>query len=963
MTHDPEDTANALRSAGITEVDCTRRRRAEYSTDASNYRVVPAVVAFPRSADDVVAALAVARERQVPLTMRGAGTSVAGNAVGPGIVLDTSRHLNRILEIDRESRTAVVEPGVVLGQLQAATSSSGLRFGPDPSTWARCTIGGMIGNNACGPRALAFGRTADNVLDLEVVDGSLRQFRAAEGMAGVAGLGRLIRSNLDVIRTELGRFGRQVSGYSLEHLLPENGGNLARALVGTEGTCVALLRATVRLVEAPRAPLLVVLGYPDMATAADAVPALLPHGAMAIEGLDARIVDTVRAHRGTGAVPDLPAGSGWLLVEVADRLPGDALDRTAALIADSGTAAVRVIPAGREARAIWRLREDGAGLAGRTPSNRQAWPGIEDAAVPPANLGRYLREFERLTSSYGFEGLPYGHFGDGCVHVRLDIPLEADGGVLRSFMIDAASLIAAHGGSLSGEHGDGRARGELLPYMYSPRAIELFSAFKAIFDPEGVLNPDLIVQPAPLDADLRRPAARQLLRATGMAFAHDAGDLTRAAHRCVGVGKCRVDTSVADGFMCPSFRATRDEKDSTRGRARVLQEMMNGELVRDGWRSREVHEALDLCLSCKACSSDCPAGVDIAAFKSEVLHRSYAGRLRPVSHYTLGWMPRWARIGSRLSPAANTLLRIRLLEKLMLRLGGMDTRRSIPRFARRPFRAMGRRRVPLTPARETTRRVVLWADTFSDNFSPSIATSAAHVLERAGFQVLMPERPVCCGLTWITTGQLRTARRMMSKLVDSFRPYAEEGVPILGLEPSCVAAVRSDLAELLPDDPQAAAVAKNLFTLSELLGSPPPTGPDPGWVPPDLTGAKLIVQPHCHHHAVMGFESDSALLTYLGAEVRLLSGCCGLAGNFGMERGHYELSVAVADSSLLPALREVDESWVFVADGMSCRTQAAQLGGAQGMHLAELLARWLGAPGGHRLDRASGTSTSRGSED
>ncbi|MEN2739582.1 FAD-linked oxidase C-terminal domain-containing protein [Microbacterium sp. X-17] len=930
-----------LRRQGIAEVDRSARRRAEYSSDASNYRVVPEVVVFPRSTDETLAALAVARESGTPVTMRGGGTSVAGNAVGAGLVVETSRHLNRVLKIDPDARTAVVEPGAILGTLQDLAAPHGLRFGPDPSTWKRCTIGGMIGNNACGPRALAFGRTADNILDLDVIDGIGRRFDTSTGMDALDGLEDLVTANLDIFRTELGRFGRQISGYSLEHLLPEHGRNLTRAMVGTEGTVVSVLGATVRLVEIPREPVLVVLGYPDMPSAADAVPALIQFGAMAIEGLDARIVDALQSRGGASSIPVLPAGSGWLLVELADREPGDALDRARKLASAAGTSSVRVLPAGPEARAIWRIREDGAGLAGRTQSGRQAWPGIEDAAVPPEHLGAYLREFERLTDSYGIEGMPYGHFGDGCVHVRLDIPLERDG-VLRSFMTDAAKLIARHGGSLAGEHGDGRARGELLKYMYSERMLGVFSAFKDLLDPADIMNPGVIVRPAPIDANLRRPHALTISKVNGLAFSHDDGNLTRAVHRCVGVGKCRADNTAAGGFMCPSFQATGDEKDSTRGRSRVLQEMMNGSLIDEGWRSPEVHEALDLCLSCKACSSDCPAGVDMAAYKSEVLHRTYERRVRPISHYTLGWMPRWARLATRFGGLANAAISIRPVEKFTLFAGGMDTRRSIPRFANTPFRSWWKRR-PAERAR--TKRVVLWADTFSDNFSPSIGTSAVAILEAAGYEVIVPERPVCCGLTWITTGQLNGARRMMRDLVDQFNGYAAAGIPILGLEPSCTAAVRSDLVELLPDDQRAAEVARGLLTLAELLTAPEPIGPGPAWARPDLSGTTLVVQPHCHHHSVMGFNTDQQLLIDLGAKTTVLAGCCGLAGNFGMERGHYEMSVAVAENSLLPALRAADERTIFLADGLSCRTQADQLAGAKGVHLAELLAETMASAG------------------
>lgn len=974
------DVVHALRDVVRGDVDDSARRRAEYSTDASNYRVVPQVVVFPRDTDDVLAALSVARETGTPLTSRGGGTSVAGNAVGTGVVLDFSRHVNRVLEIDPEARTARVEPGVVMSHLQRAAAPHGLRFGPDPSTQARATLGGMIGNNACGPRAVAFGRTADNVVDLDVVDGTGRRFTARAGAGAldvVPGLDALVRAHLDVVRTELGRFRRQVSGYSLEHLVPEHGTDLAKMLVGTEGTLVTLLGATVNLVPVPSAPVLVVLGYPDMPSAADAVPALLGHAPLAIEGMDSRLVDVVRRVKGASAVPDLPPGAGWMMCEVGGATLDEAMATARALAADAGTDAVAIFPPGPEAAAMWRIREDGAGLGGRTPSGAQAWPGFEDSAVPPERLGAYLRELEALMADHRVDGLAYGHFGDGCVHLRIDMPMERSGGPLRAFMEDAATLVAKHGGSLSGEHGDGRARSELLPVMYSSRAIDLFGAVKDLFDPRDLLNPGVLVRPRPLDADLRRPAARSLLASSGFSFAHDGGDMTTAVHRCVGVGKCRADNHAAGGFMCPSYLATKDEKDSTRGRARVLQEMANGSLVSRGWSSAEVHESLDLCLSCKACSSDCPAGVDMAQYKAEVLHRTYRRRLRPVNHYALGWLPRWARLVTGvpgLAALANAVLGVRPVAKLVLRLGGMDTRRRMVRFAPVPFRAwarqtgrrsgdvrvVGRRDADAValpaeadvaaPAGASTDAprppVLLWTDSFSDTLAPSVAHAAVAVLRDAGYDVLVPDHDACCGLTWISTGQLDGAKRQLRHLLEVLGPFAVNGIPIVGLEPSCTAVLRSDLVDLLPDDPRAAAVARATRTLAELLTAPAPIGPGERWQVPDLSDVTAVVQPHCHHYSVMTWTADRRLLTDAGAQFSALAGCCGLAGNFGMEQGHYDVSVAVAENALLPALRAAAPGDVYLADGYSCRTQAEQLADVRGVHLAELLASRLpsGAP-------------------
>ncbi len=981
------DVVAALRQVVDGEVDDSTRRRAEYSTDASNYRVPPRVVVAPRDADDALAALEVARRLEVPVTARGGGTSVAGNAVGTGVVLDFSRHMNQIVSLDPEARTAVVQPGVVMSSLQAVAAPHGLRFGPDPSTQNRATLGGMIGNNACGPHAVAYGRTADNVAALDVVDGTGRRFTAGAGsLDAVPGLDGLVRANLATIRTALGRFGRQVSGYSLEHLLPERGTDLAKMLVGTEGTLVTILQATVNLVPVPTAPVVVALGYPDMPTAADAVPALLAHDPLAVEGLDAQLVDVVRRHHGPAAVPELPAGGGWLLVEVGaaeGETDADVLVRARALAADAGTDAVRVVPAGAQAAALWRIRADGAGLGGRTPANAPAWPGWEDAAVPPEKLGDYLRDFTALMRERNVDGLLYGHFGDGCVHVRLDLPLETRAGIgpSREFLEASADLVAAYGGSLSGEHGDGRARSELLSRMYAPEVLELFGKVKALFDPVNHLNPGVVVDPAPLDADLRRPFARRTPARGGFAFTEDGGDFATAVHRCTGVGKCRADTSASGGFMCPSYRATKDEKDVTRGRARVLQELTNGSLVRD-WNSPAVIDSLDLCLSCKACSADCPAGVDMAKYKSEVLYRGYKGKIRPRNHYLLGQLPRWSRMLTAVPPLArlaNTVLKARPLEQAVLWAGGMDTRRHVVTFAEERFSTWWKQRddgaarpgttasapadaaaerasaaseatadgAVTAPASEAARDprdpaaprfVVLWADTFSETLDTAGARAAVGVLESAGYTVIVPEDPACCGLTWISTGQLDGARKRLRELLGVLAPYAANGIPVVGVEPSCTAVLRSDLLDLLPEDPRAPMLAEQTYTLAELLTAPTPVGPGPDWQPPSLEGVEVVAQPHCHHHSVMGWDADAALLTRAGARVTTLAGCCGLAGNFGMEAGHYDTSVAVAENALLPALREAGPETVYLADGFSCRTQAEQLAGRHGVHLAQLLA-------------------------
>ena len=926
------DVAAALRRAGLA-TDTATRRRAEYSSDAGNYRVVPEVVAFPRHVDEVLAAVEVCRSTGTPLTMRGAGTSIAGNAIGPGVVLDLSRHLDRVVSVDPEARTAVVEPGAVLDSISAMAKPHGLKFGPDPSTHARATIGGSIGNNACGAHAMSAGRTGDQVVDLDVVTVGGQRFTARPGDAGplTAALQGLVAGDLATLRTEFGRFRRQVSGYSLEHLLPENGFDVGRFLSGTEGTLAVLLGATVRLVPIPAATALLVLGYEDMPAAADAVPALLPFGPLAVEGMDARMVEVVRRRRGDSAIPVLPRGGGWTFVEVGGDTPAAAV-AAANEIAAAAQAVDSVVVGGPAAAALWRIREDGAGLGGRTPANAPAWPGWEDAAVPPEKLGAYLREFEALMRTYQLDSLVYGHFGDGCVHARIDFPFSTRPEVFREFVMAAGDVVASFGGSMSGEHGDGRARSELLPKMYSGRAIGLFGAVKNLFDPDNLLNPGVLVDPAPLDADLRVPQSKAL-PSLGFLLEHDRGDLGVAAHRCVGVGKCRADTTATGGVMCPSFLATRDEKDSTRARARVLQEAANGTLVA-GIGSPEVLDSLDLCLSCKGCSVDCPAGVNMATYKAEALYQRYEGKLRPPSHYALGWLPRAAKVAALLPKVVNAALGNGLLARAVKAGGGIDQRRPLPKFAEQTFRAWFAER----PAPAGGDPVVLFVDTFTDHFSPEVGRAAVTVLEDAGFAVRVTPKPVCCGLTWISTGQLDGARRQLSRTVRALTDAGPD-IPVVGLEPSCTAVLRSDATELLTgaDGERAAAVATRTHTLAELLAT------RDGWQAPDLSGVTGVAQPHCHQHAVLGWDADKRLLAGAGATVEAVGGCCGLAGNFGVEKGHYEVSVAVAETALLPAVRAAGADATVLADGFSCRTQLEQLTDTRGRHLAEVLAEAVAA--------------------
>jgi FAD/FMN-containing dehydrogenase/Fe-S oxidoreductase len=925
--------AAELRAAGVTAVDASRLRRAEYSTDASNYRVVPRVVVFPRGEAEVAATLAVARDRGMGVTARGGGTSCAGNAIGTGIVMDFSRHMNRVVSIDAVRRRAIVQPGTVLADLQRLAAQHGLRFGPDPSTQSRCTIGGMIGNNACGSHTFAYGRTSDNVrrLGLILADGRRLEATGLDAFAfpETSQIRSLVMQHEAVIRREFGRFSRQVSGYALEHLLAEHGSSLAKLIVGSEGTLAIVVEAEVDLVEMPRYTALAVLGYDDMPTAADAVPQLLATPARSLEGMDRHLIDVLINRRGPTAAPALPDGDGWLLVETGGDTQDEALAAAHEIIGLADPVDSKVL-CGDDQALMARAREDGAGLAGRTATNHPAWPGWEDAAVPPERLGGYLRDFEALTRQHGVGGVTYGHFGDGCIHVRLDLPIAEHPDRFTAFVQEAARLAASHGGSVSGEHGDGRARGALLGAMYSPAALTLFGAVKRIFDPQNILNPGVIVDPVAVGADLRLPMVRELPTPGGFSYAEDGGSLSEAVHRCVGVGKCRADSSFTGGVMCPSYLATHDETHSTRGRARVLQELANGRLI-DAWDAPEVTEALELCLSCKGCRSDCPAGVDMATYKAEVLHQRYRKRIRPRSHYTLGWLPRWSRLAMHAPALANMPLRSQVLARTIRHVAGMDRARPVPQFAPASFRSWFADHPP-----SVGDPVLLWVDTFTDAFTPEVGRAAVAVLESAGYRVEIPAASACCGLTWLSTGQLDGARRQLRRSLRLIEPALEAGIPIVGLEPSCTAVFRSDAVELLPDDQRARSAQARVMTLAELVT-------ERGWPIPRLDHVRAVVQPHCHHHAVMGFDTDLALLRTGGATIRKLGGCCGMAGNFGVEAGHYELSVAIAEHNLLPAVRDADPTTVILTDGFSCRTQLSQLADRHGVHLAEVLASALEA--------------------
>lgn len=956
----------ALREALARQIDGEVRfdtgSRSTYSTDASNFRHIPVGVVIPRHPDAAVAAIAVCREHDCSVFSRGGGTSLAGQCTNTGVVLDWSKFCTRVISVDESAGTAVVEPGIKLDALNDVIKDSGWMVGPRPSTHVSCTIGGMIGNNSCGATAQAYGKMVDSVRRLEVLTyNGLRMWVGptsdqefedivAEGgeRADIYRRLRDLRDKYaDEIRQRYPDIPRRVSGYNLDSLLSENRFNVAQLLVGSESTLVTVLRAEIDLVRRPEAHVLAVVGFSDIAAAGSAVESILPHQPAALEGFDDRLVSLEHVkHLAEGALDELPDGNAWLIVQFNGADTDEARRRAKAMLDDiqqAGPSSVELIDEPGQQERMWKAREAGLGATAHQPNGRDTHAGWEDAAVPPAKLGEYLADFKTLLERYGYESASlYGHFGQGCVHTRIPFTLStADGAAhYRSFLEEAARLVTSYGGSLSGEHGDGQQRGELLPVMFGDNIIQAFTELKEIFDPADRMNPGKIVRPQPLDADLRwSPDYRPIEPETLFSYPDDDHRFSRAANRCVGVGKCRGHES---GVMCPSYRATGEEEHSTRGRARLLFEMLQGSerggVITDGWRSTEVRDALDLCLACKGCRSDCPVNVDMATYKAEFLYHHFKHRLRPLAHYSMGWLPLLARIAAVAPGPINALAHTPGLTTLLRTAGGIDQHRDVPRFATERFTRWFRRRGPLSSARHG--RVVLWPDTFTNNFDPHIAQAAVAVLEDAGFQVEVPQRAVCCGLTWISTGQLEAAQHVLRRTLEVLQPALRAGTPVVVLEPSCAAVFRSDLPELMYGDEDAHRLAQQTRTIGELLAERAPE-----WRPKRRDGS-AIMQPHCHQHAILGVDKDHDLLSQAGVDTTVLdAGCCGLAGNFGFERGHYDVSVKCAEDKLMPAVREADGSTTVIADGFSCRTQISHLAPDRApRHTAEILAEGLAEP-------------------
>ena len=931
--------------------------RALYAADASNYRQLPIGVIFPRDAADVEAALAACRSVGAAVLPRGAGTSLAGQCVNVAVVFDYSRYMNALTSIDPEAKLAYVQPGIVLDRLRDAAELHHLTYAPDPATHSRCTLGGMIGNNSCGVHGLLGGKVVDNVESLDVVlyDGTRMtvestpsdRFDALIRGGGrvsqiYAGLARIRNRYASLVREKFPRIPRRVSGYNLDELLPENNFNVARALVGSEGTCVNIVSATLNLTASPPFRVLTVLAFNDAFLAADAVPLALEHKPIGLEGFDSLLIDFMR-RKGLNLreLDQLPPGVGFLLVEMGAWSAEEARTNAHALAVASQSwpsPPVAHICAPDEAKAVWHVRESALGAMVFVPGEPNRWEGWEDAAVPPERLGDYLRAITRLMAEYSFSSPLYGHYGQGCVHMRVNFDFHSAEGIraFREFIERAADVVISFGGSLSGEHGDGQARAALLPKMFGPELINAFSEFKALWDPDNRMNPGKLSDAArvydPVENLRHSSAASPLAFEPNFVFAKDEGSLEHATERCVGVGTCR---NTEGGVMCPSYRATGEEQHSTRGRAHLLWEMLAGSLRNEGFQSSAVHDALDLCLSCKACKSECPVQVDMAAYKSEFLAQHYKGRLHPLHHYIFGFADRLARYGSLAPSLTNAILNGSLTSPLVKRIAGVAQQRQLPRLAAKSYQKSRTTSTNLVQKAAPPQVVLLWPDTWNNYYHPQSLSAAEAVLTQAGFQVEVPRGHICCGRPLYDFGLLGAARSYLSRVLDRMAPQIEAGLPFIFLEPSCASVFKDELPELFPNDHRAKLLSGQIWLFADWLAERAPE-----YTANRLQGAHILIHGHCHHKAVFGGPaSEIALLRKAGATVEpIQAGCCGMAGPFGFEAGKFEISKIIANQGLLPAVQSAGPATLIVADGFSCREQIAQFSDRQALHFAELFA-------------------------
>jgi FAD/FMN-containing dehydrogenase/Fe-S oxidoreductase len=945
---------SALRRNVRGEVRFDNGSRALYATDASNYRQVPIAVVIPRDVDDVIAAVSICREHGAPVLCRGGGTSLAGQCCNVAVVLDFSKYMSKIVELDPELRIARVQPGIVLDHLRNAAERFHLTFGPDPASHSRCTLGGMIGNNSCGVHSVMAGKTDENIEELEILtydgarmrvgptsDEDIDNIVREGGRRGeiYSGLKTLGDEYGDLVRQKFPNIPRRVSGYNLNFLLPENGFHVGRALVGSEGTCVTILEATCRLVESPPERVLLVIGCSDIFECADLVPEILAHRPIGLEGMDNMLVEYTRLKQiNLEGLALLPDGNGWLLAEFGADTVSEAESQAQSLIKAlgrrPGSRSFRLFTDKQQARRVWEVRESSLGAVSNVPGQPPTWEGWEDSAVAPEKLGVYLRALRKLTDAYGYRCLMYGHFGDGCVHNRMDFDLQSVEGIkkFRNFMEEAADLVVSFGGTLSGEHGDGQARAELLPKMFGPEIVEAFSRFKALWDPDWKMNPGKLVRPNKFDEDLRLGVDYGPWQpATHFKFPHDHGSLAAATLRCVGVGKCRESSG---GVMCPSFRVTLEEEHSTRGRAHLLWEMTKGEVIRDGWRDQHVKSSLDLCLSCKGCKSDCPVAVDVATYKAEFLSHFYDERTRPLNHYAFTHIDRWSRIASIAPGFANFLTHSPGLRELAKFAAGVARERNVPRFARQSFRSLLKKR---REAKSSGPPVMLWPDTFNNYFHSETAIAAVEVLEAAGFTVQIPKGNVCCGRPLYDFGMLDRAKKLLLRTLAMLEPEIADGIPVVVLEPSCAAVFRDEMLNLLPNDVRAQTLARQVMLLSEFLEKH-----CKNFKMPELK-RKALVHGHCHHKAIMKMTAEESVLRRMGIDCQTPApGCCGMAGAFGFEKEKYATSIAIGELELLPAVRNAPDDWLIIADGFSCREQIEQCTGRTSMHLAEVIQMALG---------------------
>ncbi len=944
-----EVLAAELRAAITGEVRFDEGTRALYAVDGSNYRQVPIGVVIPKTIDEVIQTVALARKHGAPLLARGGGTSLAGQSCNVAVIIDFSKYLNRIIELNPREKYAWVQPGCVLDHLRLRANQHGLTFGPDPSTHEYCNLGGMIGNNSCGVHSMMAGRTVDNVLELEILtyDGH----RVRVGATSDSEFGQIIREGgrraeiysrlytlsrqyADLIRRRYPNIPRRVSGYSLDELLPEHGFNVARSLVGAEGTCVVILAAKVRLVDWPPKRTTLVLGYKDVYAAADSVPEVVESAPIGLEGMDDVLIENMKKKNlHPKSIAMLPEGRGWLLCEFGGATKDESNAKARALMdrlsRQPDPPKMKLFTDEQETLMVWKARESGLGATSQVPGEPEAWEGWEDAAVAPEKLGQYLRGLHRLLEKYGYHCALYGHFGQACVHMRIDFDLVTEKGIrnFRAFVEEAADFVVELGGSLSGEHGDGQARGELLGRMFGPELMEAFREYKRIWDPEWKMNPGKKIDANPLDENLRLGVSYNPPKVTTyFSYPEAHGHFPEITTRCVGVSKCRKDET--GGTMCPSYMATKEEKHSTRGRARLLFEMLQGDPLHSGWRSEYVKEALDLCLACKACKTECPVSVDMATYKAEFLAHHYERRIRPRSAYSMGLIHRWVKL-ARIAPRLLNLLgRTPGLSHFMKWAGGIAQERGLPAFAQQTFTDWFRAR---TPRDEGQQKVLLWPDTFSNNFHPEIAKAAVEVLEHAGYQVTIPQQSLCCGRPLYDFGMLGTARSLLEKTLSALQPQIAAGTPVIGLEPSCVSVFRDEMTNLLPGNEAAQQLKAHTFLFSEFLVN------KAGYRPAQLR-RKALVHGHCHHKSVLKFDSEFELLSRTGLDFQVLdSGCCGMAGSFGFEAEKYGVSVAIGERVLLPAVRNASPDTLIITDGFSCYQQIEQLTGRKAMHIAEVL--------------------------